>query len=277
MKTERFQLEVIPIKDILVHEELDPSNSRELVAFLKKSQNLANPIMVASLGGKKYIQIDGMNRIHCFNTMGIKTISAQIVDYNNQEEIVLSSWLHIFKADTKKFLEFIKQDKTLVVTRGKMDQVGHRFMKEDDFGRLCTVVTNKKEVFFISTGDSFFNKIKKLKYVVNYYKNSLSRGVLPYTLNHDNLKVFFKQYKNENNIVVFPTFTPQQIVNAAKSGVHLPTGITRHLVQGRCVNINLPLSIFDNKKSLKEQNEEQDRLLLKKRPRLYEEATINFE
>lgn len=277
MKTDRFQLEVIPIKDILVHEELDPSNSKELINFLKKSQNLSNPIIVAALGEKKYLQLDGMNRIYSFKMLGIKTISAQIVDYNNQEEIELSSWLHIFNGDIKKFLTFIEKDGSLTVSQGNMSQVGHRYIKESDFGRLCTIVTNKKEVYFISTAGSFSEKIKRMNYLVSFYKNNLSRGALPYTLNHDNIKVFFKQYSNDNIIVIFPTFTPQQIIESAKSGVLLPTGITRHLVKGRVLNINLSLSLFDNKKSLKEQNEEQDKLLLKKRSRLYEEATINFE
>ncbi len=268
---------VIPIKDIFVHEELDPSNSKELISFLKKSQNLSNPIIVASLGKKKYLQLDGMNRIFSFKKLGIKTITSQIVDYSNQEEIELSSWLHIFKGDIKKFLNFVKKDRSLVINQGRMDQVGHRYIKESDFGRLCTIVTKKKEVFFVSTGGSFSDKIKRMNYLVSYYKDSLSRGALPYTLNHDNIKVFFEQNANDNIIVIFPTFTPQQIIKSAKSGVLLPTGITRHLVKGRVLNINLPLSLFDNKKSLREQNEEQDNILSKKRSRLYEEATINFE
>ena len=276
MKTDRFQLEVIPIKDILVHEELDPSNSKELINFLKKSQNLSNPIIVAALGEKKYLQLDGMNRIYSFKMLRIKTISAQIVDYNNQEEIELSSWLHIFNGDIKKFLTFIEKDSSLTVSQGNMSQVGHRYIKESDFGRLCTIVTNKKGVYFISTAGSFSEKIKRMNYLVSFYKNNLSRGALPYTLNHDNIKVFFKQYPNDNIIVIFPTFTPQQIIESAKSGVLLPTGITRHLVKGRVLNINLPLSLFDNR-SLQEQNEEQDKILFKKRSRLYEEATINFE
>ena len=57
MKTDRFQLDVIPIENILVHEELDPSNSKELVNFLKKSQTLSNPIIAAALGNKKYVQL----------------------------------------------------------------------------------------------------------------------------------------------------------------------------------------------------------------------------
>lgn len=277
MITDRFQLEVINIKDILVHEELDPSNSKELVNFLKKSQNLSNPIIVAALGNNKYIQLDGMNRIYSFKTLGVKTITAQIVDYNNQEEIELSSWLHIFNGNIEKFIEFIKKDKTLIVTKGKMDQVGHRYIKEKDFGRLCSIVTNKKEVFFVSTAGGFSQKIKRLNYLVSFYKNSLSRGALPYTLNGDTIKKFFKQYPNDNIIIIFPTFTPQQIIESAKSEVLLPTGITRHLVKSRVLNINLPLNLFNNKKTLKEQNEEQDKILLKKRSRLYEEATVNFE
>lgn len=277
MKTNRFQLEVIPVKDILVHEELDPSNSKELINFLKKSQNLSNPIIVAALGKKKYLQLDGMNRIFSFKKLGINTITGQIVDYSNQEEIELSSWLHIFKGDIKKFLSFIKKDSSLVINQGLMNQVGHRYIKESDFGRLCTIVTKKKEVFFASTGGNFSEKIKRLNYLVSFYKNNLSRGALPYTLNHDNIKVFFKQYPNDNIIVIFPTFTPQQIIESAKSGILLPTGITRHLVKGRVLNIDLPLSLFNNRKSLKEQNEEQDKILLKKRSRLYEEATVNFE
>ena len=277
MKTDRFQLEVIRIKDILTHEELDPTNSKELVNFLKKSQTLSNPIIVASLGNKQYLQLDGMNRIYSFKTLGIKTITAQVVDYNNQEEIGLSSWLHIFNGDIKKFIDFIKKDQSLIVSQGKMDQVGHRYIKEKDFGRLCSIVTNKKEVFFISTGGNFSEKIKRMNYLVSFYKNNLSRGALPYTLNHDSIKKFFKQYSDDNIIVIFPTFTPQQIIESAKSGVLLPTGITRHLVKGRVLNIDLPLSLFNNKKSPKEQNEEQDKILLKKRSRLYEEATVNFE
>jgi len=277
MQTDRFQLEVIKIDDILAHEELDPSNSKELVNFLKKSQNLTNPIIAASLGGNKYVQLDGMNRIFSFKTLGIKTISAQIVDYNNQEEIELSSWLHIFNGNIKKFITFIEKDKSLFVRPGEMDQVGHRYIKEADFGRLCTIVTNKREVFFVSTGGNFSEKIKRLNHLVSFYKTDLSRGALPYTLNHDSVQNFFKQYPKDNIIVIFPTFTPQQIIESAKSGVLLPTGITRHLVKGRVLNVNLPLSVFSNKKSLKEQNKEHDKILLKKRSRLYEEATINFE
>lgn len=118
MKTSFFHLEIILIKDILIHEEFDPSNSVKLINYLKKNKVMSNPIIVASLGENKYIQLDGMNRITCFKKLGIKTIAAQIVDYNNQRAIELSSWIHFFQSDLKELLDFIKKDKNLVINRG---------------------------------------------------------------------------------------------------------------------------------------------------------------
>lgn len=248
-----------------------------MINYLKKNKVLSNPIIVASLGEKKYIQLDGMNRITCFKKLGIKTIAAQIVDYNDQKKIELSSWLHIFQSDLKELLDFIKKNKNLVINQGRIDQVGHRYIKESDFGRLVSIVTNKNEVFFVSTKGNFSDKIKRINYIVSFYKKSLARGVLPYPFTQDSVKQFFQQYPNFNSIIIFPSFTPQQVIETVKSGVLFPTGITRYIVKGRCLNVNIPLSLFNSKKSLKEQNELLNKLMSQKKCRLYEENVINCE
>ena len=116
-----------------------------------------------------------------------------------------------------------------------------------------------------------------LNYLVSYYKKNLARGVLPYPFTQDSVKHFFKQYPNFNNIIIFPSFTPQQVIETVKSNVLFPTGITRYIVKGRVLNIDVPLSLFNDKKSLKEQNEMFDKYILQKKYRIYEEATISFE
>ena len=171
----------------------------------------------------------------------------------------------------------IEKDKNLVISHGVLDQVGHRYIKEEDFGRLVSIVTKKNEVFFVSTKGEFSEKIKRLNYLVSYYKKNLARGVLPYPFTQDSVKHFFKQYPNFNNIIIFPSFTPQQVIETVKSNVLFPTGITRYIVKGRVLNIDVPLSLFNDKKSLKEQNEMFDKYILQKKYRIYEEATISFE
>lgn len=268
---------MIAIKDILIHEEFDPSNSIKLTNYLKKYKVLSNPIIVASLGGGKYIQLDGMNRITCFKNLGIKSIVAQIVDYNDQDQIELSSWLHIFKCDKRKLFDFIKADKELVISEGSIDKVGHRYIKETDFGRLVTFITKENEIFFVSTKGSFSEKIRRLNKIVSFYKKSLARGVLPYPFVQENVKYFFKQYPAFDKIIIFPSFTPQQVIETVKSGVLFPTGITRYIVKGRCLNINVPLSLLDEKIPLKEQRELFDKFISQKRSRIYEEGVVNFE
>lgn len=285
MKTDRFHLEIVNIDNILPHEEFDPSRSTNLISKLKQSNLLTDPIIVASLGENKYLQLDGMNRLNCFKQLGIKTILCQIVDYNNQEEVILSSWIHLFKAKREDFFKYICQDKNLIIKRANINQIGPRYIKESDFGRLVTIVDKKQGSYLVMTAGNFIEKIKRINYISYYYKNNINRSILPFTMTTRNIRLFFYEHPDinfydhpdTNLMIVFPNFTPQQIIEVVKSGVLIPAGVTRHLIKGRCLNINLPLDFFDNKKSLKTLNQELDKFLLKKAIRVYEESTIHFE
>lgn len=285
MKTDRFHLEIINIDNILPHEEFDPSRSNNLITKLKKSRILTDPIIVASLNKNKYLQLDGMNRLNCFKQLGIKTILCQIVDYNNQEEVILSSWIHLFKAKKEDFFNYIRKDKNLIIKKANLNQIGPRYIKERDFGRLVTIVDKKQGSYLVMTAGNFINKIKRINYISYYYKDNINRSILPFTMTARNIRLFFYEHPDinfydhpdTNLMVVFPNFTPQQIIEVVQNGVLIPAGVTRHLIKGRCLNINLPLDFFDNKKSLKTLNKELDKFLLRKTVRIYEESTIHFE
>ena len=44
--------------------------------------------------------------------------------------------------------------------------------------------------------------------------------------------------------MVFPRLTPGDIIATAQSGEKIPTGITRHIIPHRALNINIPLSVL---------------------------------
>jgi hypothetical protein len=278
-------LEIIPLKDILLHEQFDPSRSSDLIKKLQKSNLLTEPIIVASLGDHQYLQLDGMNRLNCFRQMGLKTILAQIVDYNNQEEVELSSWIHLFKAKRKDFFRHIKKNKNLTIKKAHIDQIGPRYIKEKDLGRLVTVIDKKEGGFLMMTAGNFVEKIKRMNYVVSFYEHNINRSILPFPMTLRNIRLFFYEHPDlnfydnpdTNLMVIFPNFTPQQIIEVVKAGALIPAGVTRHLIKGRCLNVNLPLDFFDNKKPLLKLNQNFDKFLLKKSVRMYEESTIHFE
>lgn len=285
MKTDRFHLEVLPIENIFVHEEFDPRRSADLIAKLKKGKIFTDPIIVAPFDTDKYIELDGMNRLNCFKKLGIKTILCQIVDYTNQEQVILSSWIHLFKAKREDFFNHIKKDKNLIIKKADIEELGPHYIKEDGFARLITIIDKKEGAYIVFTGGNFIDKINRMKYIVSYYKENINRAILPFPLTSRNIKLFFcehpdlnfYEHPNANLMIVFPNFTPHQIIKLVEKNVLLPAGITRHLIKYRCLNIDLPLDFFDNKKTLEQLNKEFDQFILKKNIRIYEEATVHFE
>lgn len=285
MKTDNFHLEIIPIEKILPHEKFDFARSDDLLKKIKKTNLFTDPIIVTELVGGYYLQLDGMNRINCFKKLGIKTILAQIVDYNNQEEVKLSSWIHLFKAKREDFLKYLEKNKNLIIKKAYINEITPRYIKEEDLDRLVTIIDRNLGSFLIFTEGNFIEKIKRLDYIVSFYEKNIHRAILPFPMNRRNIRLFFceypqlnfYEYPDANLMVIFPNFTPQQVVEAVKAKILMPAGITRHLIYNRCLNINLPLDFFDNKKSLKELNKDFDKFLSKKTPRFYEESTIHFE
>lgn len=276
MQTQIFHLKIISVKDILVHEDFDENRAAPLVDNLKKEQYLSNPILVASLGNSKYLQLDGMNRFCAFKRLGLSAILAQIIDYNDQETVELSSWIHLFTDRQNKFMKYLKKIKEISLKKGNLDMVGHRYIREDGTGRLCTVVTDKNEVFLLYANDNLSQKVNLLRKVVSFYQDGIVRDVLPDGSERGQLRLPFAEHPNTDTMVIFPTFTRHQIVDVVKLGGLFPSGITRHIIKRRCLNVKVPLSLF-LEKSLVKQNEELEKILELKKFRVYEEPTVYFE
>jgi hypothetical protein len=88
-------------------------------------------------------------------------------------------------------------------------------------------------------------------------------------------------YGAVGELVVFPTFTKRDIVEVARAPVKLPTGITRHLIPGRALRLNVPLSVLTSPGDVAAKNrwlqEELHRKLLDHQIRYYPEATFLFD
>ena len=83
-------------------------------------------------------------------------------------------------------------------------------------------------------------------------------------------------------LVTFPHYTPADIISAAKYKSYLPPGISRHIIHGRALRVNFPMSILlDTDTRLLTKNEIlaswlQEKLS-KRAVRYYAEATYQFD
>lgn len=277
MKTDIFHLQIVPLTEILVHEEFDQSRAYPLVERLKNDRFLANPIIVAGVEGNKYLQLDGMNRYSAFKMLGINSILTQIIDYNDQEEVELSSWSHLFSSDKDKIISLISGMKDIKIKKGRTEDVGHRYVKEEGMARLCTIVNKDSTIYHLASSGDLISKIDQLNRIVSLYDKKIERDVLPPHPNSGDIHVLFEEHPTTSMMVVFPTFTRHQIIEIVRSGKLFPPGITRHIIKRRCLAINAPLALFDKGISINDQNQALEEMLSKRKFRLYEEPTIYFE
>lgn len=277
MKTDIFHLAILPIDKILPHETYDESRSKVLAGRLIKDKMICNPIIVAPLSKNTYVQLDGMNRLSTFKILGYKSIICQIVDYQDMENVELSSWLHFINTKTADFLKYLGKIKNLIINKGIIDDVSNRYIQSEGFDKICTFVTENFEVYLITYGGSLIDKIKVLNEIVDFYSKDIVRSVLPQSPTKDDIKNLFKEHLRHKQMVVFPTFTRHQILKVVRKGSFFPPGITRHVIKRRCLNINLPLRVLKSKVSIATQNRHLEEILRARKFRLYEEPTIYFE
>lgn len=65
-------------------------------------------------------------------------------------------------------------------------------------------------------------------------------------------------------VVVFPVFSVEQVIQLANAGRRLPAGITRFIVPGRILRVNLDLEILRSEQSIREKNRWLHQQLLEK-------------
>ena len=277
MKTDIFHLQIIPIKNIVPHEIYDEKRSKGLSFQIKTDRKLCNPIIVAPLTKNTYVQLDGMNRLETFKILGFESILCQIVDYQDMENVELSSWLHFINVKTSDFLKHLGKIKDLIVNKGILDDVRNRYVQSEGFDKILTFVTDDFDVYLATYGGSLIDKIAVLNKIVDFYSKDIVRSVLPTSAGKEAIRSLFKEHLKHKQMVSFPTFTRHQILKVVRKHDLFPPGITRHVIKRRCLNVNLPLRLFRMKVSLATQNRHLEEYLRQKKFRLYEEPTIYFE
>jgi hypothetical protein len=132
-------------------------------------------------------------------------------------------------------------------------------------------------VYILYTGAGLHRRADILNDLVNVY---LVDGQI-HRANTDHFNELTKYYDDITALVVFPRYEPSEIVELARVGAYLPPGITRHVIPGRALRVNFPISLLAENRSLEEKNEWlqewlRDRLAGKS-IRYYQESTYLFD
>jgi len=264
-------LKIVRVDKLRLHETVDPSRVAKLKKIISQADLFTNPPIVSYMPSiDKYLVLDGANRTTCLRELNYKYILVQVVQYS-MPEVNLLTWNHFVSGiSLKNILENNSQ------INFKKIQSSAAAKKMISKGQAVAYLTDGKSIYTANCSDGFKEKISILNSIVGIYKGK-------YVFNRvlgDDYKDLKKEYPKDNVLFVFNKFVHRDIVNVTKMRLYVPSGITRHIIQGRALRVDIPLEWLNGEFSLTVSNDKLKKLIQERMPlgkiRYYNEPTYIF-
>jgi hypothetical protein len=271
-------LRIVPSPALVPHEWHDDQRSKPLIERLRASGVLRNPPIVTPLadGSGRYMVLDGANRTSALNHMGIPHALVQVVEADDPG-LDLHTWNHVlWDWDAAEFLGALRQMPDVKLK--DIDPTVKRPQSRWPVKTLVWVQTpdNKAYIARSLPGD-LASRARSLNKIAESYakKASLDRTTA------QQVSEVNGKYETLTAIVVYPPFTPQEVLQLCAQGVLLPPGITRFTVSPRALRVNYPLDELSSNKSIEEKNRALERWanerVARKGVRYYAEPTVLYD
>ena len=267
-------LKLVPLSSIELQEKAEGGRLERLFEDFKKSQTLKDPPIVAKGLGKKLIQLDGTNRINVLRRLGCSHVVVQTVDYHDTSQVLIKSWVHVSKVNKEVFKRKLKKLKGAKTENFKIGLgvtlTGHPLA-------AASIIFRDGSGLSIYINSDLVKRVKLIRSVVKLYEELIERDRQVSIESMDQLAEFFGKHKDKNVALFFPSFSSREIYSLMEKGIVLPTGITRHIINGRVLRINYPISMLKKETGLRKKEKYFKDFLSSLNFRFYEESTYVVE
>jgi ParB-like chromosome segregation protein Spo0J len=272
-------LRFVPVDSLLPHEQHDEQRMQPLVRRLREQGVLKNPPIVAPLDDDadrpRYIVLDGANRSSAARAAGLPHIVVQVVRYDDPG-VELSTWYHA--------LAGYPHDELMAT----LDRISGLERHSESLQHARAVLARREALAYVVCADGTVDTLhggrdlKERNDLLNAVVNIYRGGTRFYRVATDSLDAARARYPEITALLVFPRFTPDEVIELATSGARLPAGITRHLVRWRALRVNIPIDrLADKVQSTEMKNRWLDdwlkERLAQRQIRFYEEPTVIFD
>lgn len=270
-------LRIVGLDQLIEQEYNDPKRTAPLLKRISTEGILKNPPIVAELDSDRYVILDGANRYTALKGLGCPHILVQVVKYE-LPNVTLSTWHHVITGmdmdeltvglDAIDGVDFIEVD--LLSARAGLAR--------REF--LVYAIRGDEKVFAAHTSvprRDIHETNRLLNACVATYQD---KGRIHRTIS-DDTKEAFRMYPDLTGMMMFPKYDPSEVLILAREGELLPTGLTRHLIQGRALRVNYPLDELKSNDPIEKKNQRLQEWVKKKMTsrevRFYGETTYLFD
>jgi hypothetical protein len=257
-------LKIVPLDRLILHERCDKKRVEKLIRRLEEDGFLKNPPIVAEIEGEsRFVVLDGANRVKALSELGCRDALVQIVDY---DEVELKTWCHMISNVRKGRL--LRRLREAGIELERMDR---------ELAKVSLSGRKIQSYILFGDGDAYAARGggESLVKMADIYG---SEGDV-HRIEDDKIDSSLRNY--DDAVIIFPRYTPREIVELAANDVKLPAGVTRHIIPRRALGLNLDLEILKSKIPLEKKNALLRDLIKGRlesgRVRFYPESTFVFD
>jgi hypothetical protein len=267
-------LRIIPLDDLLLHEEEDLERVARLIDRLSADGVLRNPPIVASLNDShRFMLLDGANRVSALRNLEVPHVLVQVEPYR-EEDLVIAHWNHVVRdIEAKIIVEKAKSMTGVTVKKGRLED--RDVDRRPDY--LCTVALDESKALYLHGNLSLSERVHRLRELTQIYYRGPARMD---RVNHADFQSLRHHYTHFGAVILFPSFSKEDIRQIAEAGDRLPSGVTRILVPRRVLGFNLQLALLKSHLPLEEKRrwlgEAINEKVAENKVRYYQEPTFVF-
>ena len=275
MNAKELTLRIVRLGDVLLHEQIEQNRVERLAQRLEADQFLKNPPIVTAHTAK-YILLDGATRITALKRIGCRDVIVQVVDYA-APGMVLEAWNHmLLDAPVDELFRSLHALPGLLVEPTSARTADAALDRREAIG---TLLLSDGQAFTLRLADDgkLEQQAQMLNHVVATYEG---RGEM-YRVAHTDVERLLAEHGRLSALFVFPRYRPDEIRRLALNGAKLPMGVTRHIIPGRALRLNIPLDVLRRDEPLAQKNAWLDEWMKSKmrerRVRFYQEPVFLFD
>ncbi|PIE80400.1 MAG: hypothetical protein CSA11_07985 [Chloroflexi bacterium] len=237
-----LSLEVIPIEQVSPHEEVDEKRVARLMAAIEKNQKLIDPPIAVYWNGR-YVILDGATRFTAFKRLGFAHLIFQIVD-TTPESFTLHTWYHTISSERSfdELVAHLQQVAGIQFEEISLEKTQSIFQDETV---LCYLLARDGRIILVKSAPDA-NHLEVMNNLVASYTNwgSVERTLLT------DVPRLLEQFSQLTAVAVFPQFAPETVFDVASQGGFVPAGLTRFVIPGRILRLNMDLKQIKENNSL---------------------------
>lgn len=237
-------LRFVPLDRVVPHEATDSRRAENLAERLQVDGLIRNPTLVAPIGDR-FVVLDGATRTDALRRIGAP--HAVVQDVSVEQGLTLETWHHVLRrVDVDEFLTLVGGLDGIRVEEVKEGSPQERMI---EYGGICSAVAVDGRAFVVHAAEGR-NRFQALAAVADAY---IGAGLVSRTLERD-VRRLESWYPDMTLLVEYPEFTVEQVLLAARSGTLLPAGVTRFIVPGRVLHLDVPLELLTSDRPLEDKN-----------------------